>query len=322
MMEKELVSIIIPVYNSEKYLDQCLTSIMTQTYQNIEILLIDDGSTDQSGAICDTYAAKDSRIHVFHNSNRGVSYSRNCGIKFSRGAFLIFIDSDDAINNSYVEGLMEKAHQYDLMISTMLDVWEYRDGSTHTKARPIHHQHGNLKSDYKDIIGFLRVPHAKLYRSSIIQKNKLAFPENISWGEDEIFNWEYYKYINSYAFSMASQYRYFHRNNNSLSQRNENADNIALVKFTLGKYNSFLVSNNITKKDQLICDLCVDFFLYAGSGYTLFNVRCNLIREYLAGKYSASNWKRWLVLKCIKYEWYIPIYIYYRLKWLKQQRKF
>ena len=87
-----LVSIVVPIYNSEKYLKRCLDSLVNQTYHNIEILLIDDGSTDSSAQICNAYEKNDGRITVFHNDNHGVSYSRNFGIDRSNGMYLLFVD--------------------------------------------------------------------------------------------------------------------------------------------------------------------------------------------------------------------------------------
>jgi len=96
MITRPLVSVIVPIYNSEKYVHECVDSVIRQTYDNIEILLIDDGSTDNSGKICDEYAASDSRIRVFHQSNHGLSYSRNVGLHENRGDYVAFIDSDDS----------------------------------------------------------------------------------------------------------------------------------------------------------------------------------------------------------------------------------
>lgn len=106
-MIKGLVSIIIPVYNVEKYLRPCLDSILAQTYANIEIILIDDGSKDSSGAICDEYAVKDNRIRVVHKENGGVSKARNVGIDCAQGEYLSFIDGDDTVDPDYI-GLMYK----------------------------------------------------------------------------------------------------------------------------------------------------------------------------------------------------------------------
>lgn len=113
---KALISIIVPVYNVEQYLKQCLDSIIEQTYQNIEILLINDGSTDRSGMICDQYAVKDDRIRVFHVYNGGLSHARNIGLRNMSGEFVMFVDSDDFINVDCVEKL------YNSIIDTATDI--------------------------------------------------------------------------------------------------------------------------------------------------------------------------------------------------------
>lgn len=102
---KRLISIIIPVYNVETYLSECIESVLKQTYQNIEILLIDDGSPDNSGKICNEYAKKDSRVRVIHKENGGVSSARNVGLKQANGEYITFVDGDDFIAESYIEEL-------------------------------------------------------------------------------------------------------------------------------------------------------------------------------------------------------------------------
>ena len=94
-MDSPLISVIVPVYNTEKYLDQCIQSVLVQTYTNWELLLIDDGSTDSSGAICDKYAAEDNRIKVVHKPNTGVSDSKNIALDMAKGEYIMFLDSDD-----------------------------------------------------------------------------------------------------------------------------------------------------------------------------------------------------------------------------------
>ena len=101
------ISVIVPVYRVEKYLKRCLDSIINQTYTNLEIILIDDGSDDSCGAICDSYAAKDSRVKVIHQTNKGLSASRNIGLKHSTGDFVAFVDSDDYINSHMFEHMMD-----------------------------------------------------------------------------------------------------------------------------------------------------------------------------------------------------------------------
>lgn len=117
MKQKDaLISIVIPVYNVESYIEKCVNSIINQTYKNIEILLIDDGSTDLSGQICELYAKKDTRIRVFHKKNGGLSSARNFGIEKAKGKYISFIDSDDFVTIDYVEIL------YKLLVDTNSDI--------------------------------------------------------------------------------------------------------------------------------------------------------------------------------------------------------
>src|SRR5574344_1872249 len=101
-----LISIIVPVYNSEKTLKRCYDSLINQDYKNIEIILIDDGSKDKSGEICDLYAKKDKRIKVFHQENQGESAARNCGLKFAEGEWITFCDSDDFVAKNYISSFL------------------------------------------------------------------------------------------------------------------------------------------------------------------------------------------------------------------------
>lgn len=111
-----LISIIIPVYNSEKTLNRCVNSILNQTFMDWELLLVDDGSTDKSGKICDQYALKDFRIRVFHKKNGGVSSARNTGLDYAIGSWITFVDSDDFIDATFLDTLI-RLQSSDLCIS-------------------------------------------------------------------------------------------------------------------------------------------------------------------------------------------------------------
>lgn len=119
-----LVSVIVPVYNVEKYLPRCLDSLVNQTYENLEILLVDDGSADSSGEICDAYAAKDNRIRVFHIPNGGVSNARNLALDNMAGEYVTFVDSDDWLNDEWVKIAIDDmcAKEADLFISNIVRV--------------------------------------------------------------------------------------------------------------------------------------------------------------------------------------------------------
>lgn len=128
MEMNDLVSVIIPVFNVEKYLYRCLDTVIGQTYKKLEIILVDDGSTDSSGRICDAYAGKDSRVQVIHKKNGGLSDARNTGIAQCTGSYCVLIDSDDFIHNSFVQEMyvIAKSEQLDLVCTEM---YSFKDGN-------------------------------------------------------------------------------------------------------------------------------------------------------------------------------------------------
>ena len=124
MQQDILVSVIVPVYNVEEYLARCVDSILSQTYRNLEVILVDDGAKDSSGAICDSYAQRDSRVKVVHKENGGLSSARNAGIDIARGEYLEFVDSDDWLEPDAVESMLHQAvvHQVELVLGGRWDV--------------------------------------------------------------------------------------------------------------------------------------------------------------------------------------------------------
>ncbi len=125
MDRQPLISIIVPVYKVEKYLDKCVSSIVNQTYQNLEIILVDDGSPDSCGAMCDAWAAKDSRIRVIHKENGGLSDARNAGLAVANGEYVSFVDSDDWVSWGFIENLWNAIEQTGSDISTCLIIPVY-----------------------------------------------------------------------------------------------------------------------------------------------------------------------------------------------------
>lgn len=128
VFNKDLISIIVPIYNIEKELKECIDSLIEQTYKNIEIILVDDGSTDNCPMICDEYKKKDERIVVIHKKNGGLSDARNCGIYESKGEYLTFVDGDDMVTNNYCQFLYDTLKQNDADISIGKPKMIYADG--------------------------------------------------------------------------------------------------------------------------------------------------------------------------------------------------
>lgn len=189
-----LISIIVPVYNVESYLEQCIDSILAQTYKKLEIILVDDGSTDQSGKICDQYAEKDSRIHVVHKANGGLSSARNAGLKICHGDYLGFVDSDDYIDPDMYKVLLDNLFRGDADISACEFYWTYPDyveASGNEKAYFILSGKEAAKGLFvrKKFFsrGEQRVVCNKLYKRNAFfpqDGNWIKFPENVKYGED------------------------------------------------------------------------------------------------------------------------------------------
>ena len=118
-MNKDLISIIVPIYNVEQYLNRCIESLVNQTYTNLEILLIDDGSTDNSGKLAEKWISNDQRIKVYHKKNGGLSDARNYGIKYAKGKYLSFVDSDDYVDMRFIEILYKTCIETNTKIATI-----------------------------------------------------------------------------------------------------------------------------------------------------------------------------------------------------------
>lgn len=217
------ISIIVPVYNSETTLERCVVSLQHQTYTDIQIILVNDGSTDKSKAICDSFAQTDSRIYVIHQKNAGVSAARNAGLAHAAGEYIMFCDSDDWVEPDWCEKMLTVAEHS----STCLPVsnyWHEKDGvsSINYADRCAELKHMLCSSDmfalYKmDLLG---IPWNKIYHRKAIEDNNLRFDESISLGEDLIFVIDYIKYISDgFIFISEPLYHYALGNMSSLTMR-------------------------------------------------------------------------------------------------------
>ena len=206
------ISIIVPVYNVERYLRQCIDSILAQTYKDFELLLIDDGSPDNSGTICDEYAKKDPRIRVFHKPNGGVSTARNLGIDNARGEYISFIDADDYVEPNFLEEMLNAMNRYNADL-VCCGTWE--------SVKPDGRYACIMKTD-KDkkftrnemLIEVLApdscggAPFNKLYKASIIKSNQIKFPEDMKYWEDSSFAIKYTLHCTQTAYISNVLYHY------------------------------------------------------------------------------------------------------------------
>ena len=183
--ETSLISVIVPVYNAEKFIDRCVNSVLQQTYPHWELLLVDDGSPDNSPAMCDAWKEKNDRIRVFHKANGGVSSARNVGLENIKGEWLMFVDSDDCIEPTCLEESLQH------VLSNGLDVVQFRmkrvllDGSTkfyEEEDSPVCDTETYLKEAY--LSGCV---WGGLYRSRIVTNNHIRFAEHLHYLEDAFF---------------------------------------------------------------------------------------------------------------------------------------
>lgn len=184
-----MISIIVPVYNVEKHLDKCIKGIIDQTYQNWELILINDGSSDRSGTICDEYASWDTRITVVHQPNSGVSIARNKGIDLAKGNFITFIDSDDWVDSYFLEAFINASPQKNSI--TYCGITSHEQNYIHQyfhykKDKLFIHQNNERKIIEQNLFQD-GGPVNKLYCANLIKENKIRFDPNLKYHEDHLF---------------------------------------------------------------------------------------------------------------------------------------
>jgi glycosyltransferase involved in cell wall biosynthesis len=244
--ENRLISVIVPVYNVEGYLNRCLKSLINQTYKNLEIILVDDGSSDDSGKMCDEWCRRDDRIVVIHQKNKGLAGARNTGMDCAHGELLGFIDSDDWITDDYYEYL------YRLMIFNEADIvsCSFQKKSKKTKEKKgkvdvyrqkdaqIFFLNSAIKNSSNDASCC-----TKLYKRNII--GKVRFEEGMIY-EDVVFNWKVLLSVRCYVKSYEKKYFYY-TNNESITKKNFSERNFDLIRGAKIIAESVEPSNEIKK---------------------------------------------------------------------------
>lgn len=247
-----LLSIIIPVYNVEKYLGICLQSVLKLKDFDYELLLIDDGSTDKSSDICDKYANNYSFVKVFHVKNGGPSKARNIGIEHAQGEYIQFVDSDDEVDASYLSEFMKlaKHRKPDIIIGETDIVDNNKTIKRHlsmNKVISVEELINNLGINEKEIS--LHYIWNKWYKRDVIVKNSILFNENVSLGEDFLFNCSFFISAVSIEISSATIYIYYIRDNLSLTGRFRKNE-LERRRFIDSKYIELLSSKNAYQKNK------------------------------------------------------------------------
>lgn len=278
-----LISIIVPVYNGDKYLSRCVDSILNQTFQDWELLLVDDGSTDKSGEICDEYATKDKRVKAFHKENGGVSSARNIGLDNANGDWITFVDSDDFIDSAFFEtfAVLQSSDLYIVGIKFI--------NSTTTLLPPERCIRIENVTELDDLLNklYFTVPWGKVYKNDIIQRNKIRFNVNLKIGEDTDFVLKYLIYINDIRFVSKPLYHFFNDEKEKITKYTLTADEFITHTVYIKKSLTALCKK-LNYEFPVTNSVLMKYYSH------LFYVHLMSIQSYTtfkkeAGKYKASN---------------------------------
>lgn len=267
-MRTPLISVIIPVYNVEKYLRRCLDSVIAQTYQNLEIICIDDGSIDDSGKICDQYAVRDARIKVIHQENRGLSAARNKGLDAAEGEYIAFVDSDDYILEDMYKKMLDKLLDYSVDLCVCQWQYEFSDGRQVVKKKnidpTIYGRKTSLefasflyRGNYEN--GVVVAAWNKLYRRELL--DKIRFEGRIH--EDEAFSGRIMaKNISVYV--MEEQFYVYAQNGDSLTNKPFSANKFFFLDALAERRELFKSDAFIRQETELLyCNMYIEYCLRA-----------------------------------------------------------
>lgn len=246
-MQYPLITIVIPVYNSGEFLDKCIASVLNQSYKNIEICIIDDGSTDNSRDKCDKYCRYNQNIKVLHKKNEGVSIARNCGIENASGEWIVFVDSDDFVTPDYIDSLFRTTNNGEMpfgmtgmaKVSKTGEIIE--KNRTATKYTLKRNECIELLFDYSN--GYWGYICGKIYNKNLLSKYNIRFREGIHFNEDRLFCFEYLSFLKKnekIVIDTKAYYNYVIHENAVTSQEISNKN--------LTELDAFIVMDKIAKK--------------------------------------------------------------------------
>ena len=270
-----VVSIVIPVYNASLYLEQCISSVLDQDYIFLDVILVDDGSTDGSSNICDKYVKKDCRVKVVHKSNGGVSSARNKGLELSSGEWVTFVDSDDHIDNDYISNMIANADCDFVASHIKAEGW-----SEWVDVPLLDCKWDNLNDFLLNNLHRMNFMACKLFKKSIIEDFDIKFDENISYGEDTLFVYQYLRHIASAVTLSKASYHYNCYNTVSLSKANANWSRIAYtinrICMTIEEIEQIHNINCIYAKSVIVNNYLSNYLQFISRNLSLKKIRESL----------------------------------------------
>lgn len=264
------ISVIVPVYKVEQYLSLCIESILSQSFVNFELLLIDDGSPDNCGKICDDYALKDNRIRVFHQKNKGVSQARNLGLDEAQGDWIAFVDSDDRLHNKAFQILVSHASD-DIDIVKYSHATERVFNSSFIESQYIP-ETCSLKESIDKNIRFAFVWEC-LFKREIVDKYNLRFSEEIKYGEDQEFCCKFMMHANTVQVYNIPLYCYVLRSDSAMGTRcrTEKINSLKRIKMII-EYSDDLRSESLN-------EFLLKTYYYWILDFFCAIIRCSFLRD-------------------------------------------
>ena len=300
-MEEIKISIIIPVYRVEEYLDQCLQSVIKQTYSNLEIILVDDGSTDSCPQICDYYAKQDNRIHVIHKANEGASIARNVGLSIATGEYVYFLDADDWIEEDALETLVVALEDERVDCLGFGFIKEFENGPQ-IENNTIWEEKTYKDNDYYDAVvcrsvGFagddlkyfqkmnaFAVIWSKLYKKSVLDEHEIRFKDIKQLGsfEDGLFNIQFFSYAKNFKYLDRRLYHY-RKNNTQAVTRNYKKDFYKKQKAQMEGIESLVQNVSVNKLKEAcnsrIAYMAMEYCLNALKNSDGHKARCRELKQ-------------------------------------------
>ncbi|WP_291062634.1 MULTISPECIES: glycosyltransferase family 2 protein [unclassified Empedobacter] len=326
------ISIVIPIYNAEKYIKKCITSILSQAYENIELILINDGSKDNSLTICNKYKKLDHRVIIINQANQGVSKTRNNGINIATGEYILFIDADDYIDKEYISSfLKEKLNQNTLLIQDLVRVENNKSIIT-DNYKYKEYKTKDLGEIFQNNILNNGFPFCKLYNLNLIKKYQLQFKSDIKFGEDLIFFLEYYKHIDKLKFIKEHKYFYLiHKEsasfkNYTYEEMEKSLSNLLKTYKDIGEfYKTDIKSINEIKNSLSLFMTLTLYTIYDPRNINLYKANRLQYLKKFTNTYDLSNMNNSNVIKrvyvkLLQYKMfllanlYLKLYVKYRLK--------
>lgn len=256
------LSIIVPVYNAELCLEKCISSILNQNYTDFNIILVNDGSEDNSSKICKEFLLKDDRVIYIEQINMGVSKTRNVGIDIADSKYIMFVDSDDFLEVDIIDKMMYWTNEFDFVMCG----YAIYDGLHKCVLQKYNCKQfaGNIQSFADDILSYLNPPFIlgpcfKIFNSDVVRKNNIRFPEDLSYGEDAIFVLEYLKHIK--AAKCINDIGYYYRKAESESLSSKFRSDKLEINNRINDLLHHFLSNNKILKSREICNIrFTDYF--------------------------------------------------------------